>query len=288
MARRILIGRTDWAQDPAAVLSGGFWSPGLPLANLLDPRPQFVAEAITNIDWAATQFRIDLGYQRKVGLFHFANLRASALGLMQLRASLASDLSSPTYDSGIVSCRPLDSTPFGYTPWGRYTVSGAYDEDEYVALGLPRFFIPDAIIDCRYLLVEIMDSTAVSPLQIGCFGAYEIWEPPLNFTYGWTVTPMDESDVQRVPYGSTYISARGIRRRLSLGFPLLPETEVLSRSLGLALIKGRSQPLVAVPFPDDAANREKTAIYGLVSQDSAISNPFFARYAHPFQIDQLR
>lgn len=286
MARNILISRRDWMQEAVASISGGFWA--LPIANAVDPRPQFVAEATDNRDWGSTQFSFDLGYARQVGLFFFANLQTSPLGLMRLQVSLNSDHSAPSYDTGWTTSWPPDgSAPFGPNPWGELALTHVYMPDEYEKLGYPRLLIPPSVIACRYGKIEIRDSTAASPLRIGCFGACEVWQPPLNFTYGWSLTPVDESDVQRVPFGATYVTERSMRRRLNLGFPALPEDEVLSRSLGLALIKGRSAPLVAAPFPDDADNLEKLALYGLVSQDGAISNPFVGHYAQPFQIDQL-
>ena len=287
MARRILISRRDWLQDPAASLTGGVWQPGLPLANLLDPRPQLVAEAVSNVDWGSTQFTVDLGYARTVGLFFFANLRATSLGIMRLRAGNDPAFATNTFDSGWTTCWPPDgSTPFEANPWGELALTHVYMPDEYEKLGYPRILIPSAAISCRYIKVEIHDSTNSTLLQIGCFGACEVWAPPVNFAYGWSITPLDESDVQRVPGGASYVTERGMRRRLNLGFPMLDEDEVKSRSLGLALIKGRSTHLVTVPFPDDTNNLEKLAVYGMVSQDGAIGNPFFATYAQPFQIDQ--
>ncbi len=286
--RKILISRTDWAQDPNISLLGGVWETDLPLVNILDPRPQFITQAVTNIDWSATKFLIDLNYQRKVGLFFFANLKSSSLGLMRLRAATENTFSDGLFDTGFISCRPQDSLSFGYTPWGAYTVSGVYDENEYIRLGMPRIIITPKDYVCRFILVEFMDSTSVDKLQLGCFGACEVWEPPETFIPGWSISGMDESDIQKVPYGTNYITDRGIRRRLSLGFPPLTELELLSKAFGLDLLKGRSKPLVVVPFPEDTKNLEKTSIYGLVSQDSVISNPFFGYYTYPLQIDQLR
>lgn len=286
MARNILISRRNWLQEPSASVSGGNWR--LPLANILDLRPQYVAEAWNNIDWNNTRFDVDLGYTRKVGLFYFANLRASMLGLLQLQAGGDPTFVTNAYDSGVTTCWPGDgSDPFDVNPWGEFALTHVYMADEYEKLGMPRFLVPPAVIDCRYIRVTIRDSAARDPLQIGCFGASEVWEAPMNFVFGWTTSTLDESDVRTVPFGSTYITQRSMRRRVSLGFDNIEEDEFRQRSLGLALIKGRSDPLVVVPFPDDTASLEKNSVYGLVSRDSEISNPFFARYAQPFQVDQL-
>lgn len=287
MSRNILITRRDWMQDPAAALSGGNWRSDAPLINVLDRRPQFVAEAINNVDWNNTRFTADLGYTRRVGLIYFANLRTTPMALISIKAGTDATFTTNAYEVLTTAWPDDGSDPFGTNPWGELALTHTYMRDEYERLGMPRFFVPPAVIDCRYIQVQIMDSTADTPLQIGCFGACEVWEAPVNFDYGWTISPIDESDVRNVPFGSTYVTERGMRQRLSLGFGQLAEDEFLARSFGLALIKGRSQPLVIVPFPADTVNLEKRSLYGLVSKDSEISNPFFARYAQPFQVDQL-
>lgn len=285
MARRILLSRRDFVREPSAVLSGGIWA--LPLSRLQDINPQVCIEAFDNRDWSATKFQVDLGFQRTVGLFFFANLRATAMGMMRLRAGTDPTFASNNYDTDIVSCWPQDSMAGGYTAWNEWTLNGVYSEEEYGALGMPRFFVPPAPIACRYILVEFQDSTSAEPLQLGCFGACETWEPPLNIQYGWSITPIDTSDVETVPFGSVSITPRGIRRRLNLGWGEMPESEFLTRQFGLALIKGRSDPIVVVPFPDTTARLEKDGVYGLVSADSQFSNPFFQVYSNTFQVDQL-
>lgn len=286
MARKILISRRDWLQQSGVAFSGGSWQQ--PLTNMIDPRTQLVAMAADN-DWTSTTFDVALGVQRNnVGLVHFQNFRTTQLGVMRLRLGLAGDFSTATYDSGWVSTWPQDSDPLtGLTAWGDWTATGTYASDEYVALNLPRFFIPPAVIQARYVRLEVHDNSAIVPLAIGAMGVCEVWEPPLNFQYGWSITPLDESDISNVPYGSSYITQRGKRNRFSFGFPALPEAEMLAKGFGLGRLKGKSQPLAAVLFPDDGGDIEKRAVWGLVSQDSAISNPFFGRYAYPFQIDQL-
>lgn len=269
--------------DPAV----GFWS--TPLANMLDSRPQVVARAVDNRDPASTQFVVNLGRQYRVGMFAFTALRTTSMGTMQIKAGIDPAFDYNEYDSGVVSTWPIDIPGPDYDAWGRYTLSGMYLEDEYVALGMPRVFIPSSLFWVQYIYVWIRDLTAREPLTIGAFGAYDVWEPPINFTYDWSITPADESDITRVPRGSTYIDPRGIRRKLNLGFPFLPEDEIWSRGFGTMLAKGKSEPFWIVPFSDSSeiTRFEKAAVYGLVSQDSVLSNPFFGQYALPVQIEQL-
>lgn len=289
MARRILITRINHLLDSRASFdpSVGVWQE--PLTNLLDMNPQVAAQAYDNRDTASTQFAVDLGMQCNVGLIAFAGLRATSMGLLRVKAGNDSTFASNVYDSGVVPTWPVDSTAGELDAWDRWTLNGVYLEDEYIALGMPRVFIPPARIGVRYIKVEIKDTTAVTPLTIGCFGAYDVWEPPVNFDYKWELTPVDDSAITRVPRGSTFIDQRGIRRKLNLGFPYMNESEIWARGFGTMLARGKSEPLWVVPFSDtsEITRFEKAAVYGLVSQDSVLSNPFLAEYAIPVQIEQL-
>lgn len=287
MARNILITRRDWLRESVASIYGGVWTQ--PLSNLLDPRPQKVAEAADVRDWGSTTFDFDLGFTRKVGLFFFANLRTTSMGLMRIRAGTDPTFASNNYDSTPVSTwPPEDADAFDYNAWNEFALTHVYMADEYEKLGYPRALVPSAPIDCRYGRVEIMDSTNSEKLQIGCFGVYETWEPPINFGYGWSLGVIDDSRVESVPQGAVYVDRRATRRRLSLGFPAITEDETWQRALGVSLIKGRSAPLVAIPFGDaaDITKREKSAVYGRISQDGQLTNPFLGLYQQTFQIDQ--
>lgn len=287
MARNFLMTRRNWAvEDDADFLDAyGVWNSR---ENMLDPRPQVVAEAPDNRDWGATQFAMDFGAVRKVGLIYLINLRTSPMGVLEITAGTDSTFATYNYSATTSTWPPDEADEFDYNAWNEFGLTHVYMPDEYFKLGYPRIFIPSSVIDCRYIKIEIRDSTSASPIQIGCFGACEVWEAPINFEFGWSITPIDESDVQRVPFGTSEITERGMRRRLNVGFPSIDEDDFWVRPFGIALIKGRSQALVAAPLADssEVTRLEKAAVYGLVSNDSQLSNPFFGIWRTPFQVDQ--
>lgn len=289
MSRTILITRRDWLQEDGVTFRGdvGFWS--LPLTNMLDSRPQFPARALDNRDPASPIFSGDLGTERWVGLIGFAGLRAGAMGTMRVQLGLDPTFATNTFDSGIVSTWPYDSDGGLFDAWDRWTLNGIYNEDEYTALGMPRVFLPSQRVRAQYFHVEFLDPTAQSPLEIGCFSLCDVWEPPLNFKYDWEYTPVDESVITRMPRGASYVDEAGIRRRLNLGFDQLDEDEVFARGFGLMLRTGRSTPFWVMPYTDDTQIKrwEKYAVYGFVSTDSVMSNPFVGRFAIPITIEQL-
>ncbi len=261
--RNVLISRTDWGQDPGASISGAF-EPRLPGENLLKIQPQLVGQL------TGSSFSLNLGASRPISIVHLQRL----------------------------VCDPGATITVG---WGTYTATGTawasdqngvYDGLEYSALGRPRIFVSPTPQDASTIDVSI--SGGGSPLQVGYIGACEIWEPRYNMAYGWRISYLDESDVTRVPFGSTYVTFRAKRRRLSLAIDWIPDDRVyvggsntVPFAQGVMVIAGHSAPIIAIPDPEDTDNLERDAVWGLFSADPEITNPFFARRAATCQIDQL-
>jgi hypothetical protein len=287
--------------EPTARFSNGAWL--TPYETLLDPRPQVMLQARSpNAD--DTRIDIDLGVQRNnVGLIHLQNLRVSSLATIRVRTSLNdptfTTLGTDDFDSGVVTGWPQDKDPFSVTPWGDLTINGVYEPEEYIQLGMPRYFIPLSPVRARYVRINISDNTAEVPAHIGCLGICETWEPVRSPDYGWSITVIDESNIQTAPYGSRFFIKRGTRRRLNLGFSLIRQVpdpaqaksdadlELMQKAMGWAMMVGKSIPIVIVPFPDDTPNVERRAVYGTISEDTVIDNPFFAEYRLPIVLEQL-
>lgn len=268
----------------------GVWNPEMPRENMIDPRPQKIAEASSSLDINSTKFRIDLGFNRKIGLLAFINLRATSLGLLDvwIGDTSISDYSSPVFYSGTLPCWPVDSVAGEFTPWGEWTLNGVYNIEEYTNIGMTRFLLLDEEVTGRYIKVEIRDTLNVDPLKIGCFCVCEIWEATDEYqlALGWNISAIDISDVLTVPFGSTDVVKRGIRRQLDMGIQGLSESDFQKKVLGLMLIKGRNQPLIALPVPDETESLEKLGVYGRVPEDGTITNSLYALYAYAFQLRQ--
>lgn len=285
MSRRMLLAFRDWLQDPGASVAGGVWNQ--PIANVLDPRPQFVAEAADNRDWGSTTFDFDLGRTCLVGLISLINFRATAMGRISVKAGADPTFVDNNY-SVYTTCWPQDSVAGENNAWGQWTLNGVYLGDTYAQLGMQRFFIPDTPFLCRYGRIAVKDSAAAVPLQIGCVGAWDVWEPTLNLKYDWAPTFADPSEILQVEGGSTYVTERKVRRRLNFGFDYLPDDDAWLRGFDLSLIKGRKAPLVVLPYadPTESTKIEKAGLYGRVSQDTQLSNPLVGRFALNFQVDE--
>ena len=267
MARNALITSRDRART--GTMSGGSWTG---LTKVQDHNPQNVAES-TDALAASTKFDVDLGASYSLGLFLFANLYSSYDATVRLRAGTVADFSSGVvYDSTAVDVVPSDA-------------NGKYSSDEWNALGRCRIFIPTAPATARYIRVEITSSVAV---QLGVFCACQVVEPSRNLLdFGDPMVIEDLSEVRRVPFGSTYITAVSARvRALDFGSRYLGSSEALTSLFPLAVSAGNSTPLIIAPNPEDTNNLSRTVIYGLLEANQ-FSNSFFGRYSWVGRIKQL-
>jgi hypothetical protein len=251
----------DWGQDPGSSITGAF-DARLPGENMLRPQPQLVAMS-TSASWT-----LNFAAPQNIGLIHFQRLVTDPAATIT------------------VTCGTYSVTA---NAWAT-DQNGIYRGLEFAALGRPRIFIPPAPIQASSVNVSITGGG--SPLQIGYMGACEIWESPSSFAIGSQLTYLDESDVQTVPFGSTYVTLRAKRRRLDLGVPWLKD----ERPYGgfdqadvvktLLAINGFSTPTIGVRYPDATLGLERDAVWGLFKQ-ATITNAFFAVSAAAFQIEQL-
>jgi hypothetical protein len=282
--------------EPGVLMSGGRWVTAF--ENLINPRPQMVLQALSPSP-DDTLLNIDLGVQRTVGLFWFQGFGVSSAATTRLRFGNDPTFGVATYDSGVMSGWPQDKDPLSVNPWGEFSITGQYEVDEYIDLGMPRGFVPPAPVVGQYIRINIADSTALIPAQLGCFGAFEAWAPMTNIDFDWNTVFVDETDIPTTPYGSKFFIQRGKRRRLNLGVSNIrqipsqslsspnSDVELMRRILGWVAMTGKSRPIVISVFPDDAMNLEKRTVYGTLSEDVTISNPFFAEYQMSLTLEQL-
>ncbi len=112
---------------------------------------------------------------------------------------------------------------------------------------------------------------------------------------GPVYSPQDESDITTIPFGSTYITLRGKRRVIDFAFPPLADanasadgyTDDYASLFDLALIQGKSSPVVIARFPDDVENLERNSVWGLISNTAQFTNRFYGYHDSVFQIKQL-
>ncbi len=262
MARNAIITTFDFVQDPLVSVNGGNWDLQLPAANVLTPQPQIVAQV--SVDLSVT-FTIALGAPRLVGLIHLQRLITTSSGTVRVIAG--------SYDSGTVGAWPTDG-------------AGVYPPLLHASLGRSRIFIPAVPVLANSVSFTI--TTTAIPIQLGYVGVCGILEMPSNMLIGNVRAVVDESQVDSVPFGSTYITLRAKRRRLDFAMPPLREDNGDAYAvMDLQLVNGRSSPVVVVKFPDDTNNLERNTIWGLITSDQPTTNSFYGHADATFQITQL-
>ncbi len=256
-----LIGR-DWSRYPGATISGGPFDASTPASNLLSLQPQ--GGVIAN---GGASFTLQLPAALSIGIVHLQNL---------------------------VNVTSASISVGGYSA-NRSAPPPGYGDDEFAALGRALFFILPAPVVASSVNFTVSGG---SPMIIGSAGACEAFEPPFDIATGPTDTVQDLSDVETITFGSTYVVVRPTRRIKDCAIPYLPDAtqplggvapqaDYAAAAFRIALICGKHLPMVIVPFPDDDANIERKAIWGLSKTDQQFSNQFFGFYSTTFQVTQL-
>lgn len=265
MARRALISFFDWAQYPGVLITGGSFETEFPASSMLTLQPQTVARSTGG----TVSFTVDLTVSRTIGLIHLQNLVTASTGTIQVTCG--------TYNSGLVNSWATDG-------------SGIYSQNLYTALGRSRIFIPTTPVSAQTVSITI-NSAGVIPM-IGFVGVCEVWETPNDMLSGDVTTVHDESDLQTIPFGSTYVIPRAKRRVVDFSLPPLSDAHVgmtdnFVKAFDLAMINGKSSPVIVVKYPDDTYNLERNSVWGTISNDLPFTNRFFGYHDTTFQIKQL-
>ncbi len=264
MARSAIISFYDWAQYPGVTLTGGSFETEFPAEFMLTLQPQIVAKVVGT----SVTFTINLTTSRAIGLIHLQNLVTDTTGTIQVVAG--------SYDSGVVNSWATDG-------------AGTYPQLLYTALGRPRVFIPTAPVTASAVTITI---NSVTDIMIGFVGVCEIYQTPFDILAGPIVTIMDDADIQKIPFGSRYVVPRSIERRIDMALPPMPDANFSSndsyiRSFDLAMINGKTNPVIVTKFPDDTGNIERNSVWGLISNDATFANRFFGYHDVTFQVTQL-
>jgi hypothetical protein len=276
--RKIIFSDQDWCKGlTGSNFSTGSWETLAPISYIINNiRPQRVAQSVDNTD-ASNQFILDLGAGRSVGIIYFANLITEVACTMQVKLATDSGITSLVYDSGSVSAWASDA-------------DGTLSEDEIIGLGRTRVFVPSAPVTGRYLQVLFSQTSATTALRLGSLSVCSVYEPTYPGDIGGNFTVVDDSNVDRAPYGSFHVMDRGKRNRFNFGLPAVERDEGFKELLRLARIRGKSKPIIVCQFPDDftpAIGLERFSIYGVMVNDNVLNNPQFGIYAQSFSIEQL-
>ncbi|PZR32298.1 hypothetical protein [Caulobacter segnis] len=239
-----------------AVLSGGTWAAGLPLANL--KAADYVARPARCEDpsnLAKSQFQAQLEWPQSVSLvgvvFHTLS-RSAAYRLTIAGPDL--DLGAPVYQSEWTPVIPRlwqsRDLPWGSPNWwtGQPLARDLdlYPRNLWIALPAP--------VLCGVLRLEIDDRENLAGyFDLGGLWIVDPWRPTLNFERGRDLSIEIRSLVDEAPSGRIYGETRRSRRQLAVTWAMLTANEA-NRLYDAGMRAGTTKPVLFVPDQDDGAS----------------------------------
>ncbi len=270
----------------AAVLSGGSWLAGLPLANLQDRQLWRVARS-ADADPSSTVIAADFGLLRPIA---YAGLLAHSLtqsGRVRLRLGPSAGMTDAVYDSGWMDIWPA-VYPFGVGVWGEFNWGGKLSVEEASTYGIAWHHPLPAGVLARHMRLDLDDAgNPAGHVQAGRLIAGPLYTPSRNLRYGWHLQQVDPSRVSYSRGGQAYVELLPRYRRLALELALLPTDEAYGHLYEMQRRLGVAGDLVVMRDPDDTLHRHRETIYGRLSRLEPIVQQVHGRHGLRIEIEEL-
>lgn len=246
-------------------LSGGTWSSSLPLTNLQDRRLAKVARS-SNATAAATQFDVDLGVARTVGLVAIPKHTMTSAGTVRVRGYTSAGHAGNVYDSGTL------------TPWP----AGLTAEDVN-GLNIPFVVLPAT--SARYWWVELTDTANpagyVDVARLVIAGAYT---PAINMSYGAALGLETETSRTVTDGGAALYNERPVRRIVTGVLDHLTDAEGLASFLRMQHQLGTAGQLFFMWDSADTTYKWTRSFLAVHRTLSALEQPYVSRHRGAFQL----
>lgn len=281
----VALNRVD--AEHGGVVTAGAALAGLPAANLQDRQISRVAR-IPSVSSASTWWQVDFGQNRIVDIVALLAHNLTQAATWRVRLSLASDMSSPLYDSGTVDAWPPVGG-FGNLPWGVFSWGNELSSNELAFYSGQSFAILPDSVTARYLRVDIVDtSNTAGYIEAGRLVAGPAWFPSRNLLYGWSIGWQDDSTVDKSLGGQTFVDQKPLYRVLRFALTGIEEAELMSNSFDfLQRRKGLSGDLLFIPQPQRPEMLLHEAIYGRLRSMTPVTNPSVGVRAQEFELEEL-
>ncbi len=249
------------------VLSGGAWEPTLPLASLQDRSLSKVARSV-GTSTASTQFSVDLGADRNVGLLALPKHNISVGATVRWSAATsAGGFASPVYSSGWLSV------------WPEYT-----SVEDVVGLNVSHVHVLPTVTTARYWRCEISNvSNPAGYVQLSRLVIAGAWYPSSGLSVGAKFGL--ESDTERIVSdgGAAIYRDRPLRRLWDFEVPMLAESESLSLVWKILRGAGASGQVLFVFDVNDPYMHER-AFLCVMRELSALDHPYASLHAVAFRL----
>jgi hypothetical protein len=270
------------------VLSGGSWLSTLPLSNLQNRQVQKVART-TDDSNASTQFTIDLGSAKTIGVVALIVHNISVSGKVRVSASDTPGFVSTIYDSGWQLAWPAGVIPQALLEWEDDNFwLGTLSAQARAGYQSPYIWKLDNSQVLRYWKVEIDDTTNTDNfIQIGRLFMARGWTPTVNYGYGAGLGYQDPTPVDTSLSGAEYFDQRSKYRVMSFALPYVTGTEAYSYALELQRLAGVSGEVLVIPDPDTVSTQPIRSFVGRLRQIGAVAQPNPTTYSVNFEVKEL-
>lgn len=275
--------RTD-----AGTLSGGSWLASLPLTNLQNRQVQKVARS-TNATNASTQFIIDLGQARNIGVLALVVHNISVSGKVRITASDSAGFTTTYYNSGWVSVWPAGMIPQSLLEWEDDNFwLGTLSNNARSGYQSPYIHLLPTSQNMRYWKVEVDDTTnSDGYVQIGRLFMASTWVPTVNYSFGAGLGYTDPTPVDVSLSGAEYFDVRSRYRTFQFDLQYIAASEAYAYALDLQRLSGVSGEVLVVPDSTDTTNQPYRAFVGRLVQMGPIQQPQPSAFSASYQIKEL-
>jgi len=269
-------------------LSGGSWASTLPLTNLQNRQVQKVART-TGVTTANTQFTIDLGAARTIGVLALVVHNIGVSGTVRVTASDTAPFTVTQYDSGAVQVWPSGLIPQNLLEWEDDNFwLGTLSASARAGYQSPYIHVLPVAQSWRYWKVEIDDTGNTDGyIQIGRLFLAQGWRPGVNYAYGADLGYQDPTPVDTSLSGAEFFDVRSKYRVFRFGLQYITSSECYDYALQLQRLAGVSGEVLLVPDSDDTALMPVRAFVGRLRTLSGIKQSQPTAYDAAFEIKEL-
>lgn len=286
MASRTLIAYGNRCDE--ATLSGGSWLASLPLANLQNRLIAKVARS-NGTSTAATQFVVDLGRARRIGVLALIGNNLTVVSNVRVIGDDAADFASPLYDSGWVQVWPSGMIPQELLEWEDDNFwRGTLSDQARAGYQSPFVHRVQGLPSLRYWKVLIDDTTnSDGYVHIGRLFLSDVWQPELGPIVGASLAIEDTSQSEASVGGSEYFDLRARPRVHRFELKAMTRDEAYSRVVDLQKLQGVSGEVLIDPDYADAINRPRRSFVGRMANLAPLVDTGNGRFDTSFEIREI-
>lgn len=244
---------SDVSVSYTPTFSGGSWSGSLPLTNLQNRRLSKVARS-TNALAASTQFDVNLGVARAVGVMALPKHNFTTAATVRVRGSTVSNFASTVYDSGTVAGWPAGVTA-----------------EDAVGINIPFWLCPATAQTARYWRFEVTDTAnPAGYIELGRVVLAGAYVPAYAPDYG-AGTGLESDTVRTVTDGGGALyDVRPIRRTHRFTIGDLAESEAFGTAWKMQRLLGTSGQFFFLWDGDDTTYKHERSFLAVLRQLSPI------------------